>query len=116
LDSSKRDAALCGIKTLMLGIVRAMLVGRISTFDGCTAISALSWSFVSEAESAQYSTFDGVASEIEDLPTANSRQYWSPETLVREEAKAVAYEGRIKESVKAACARLRDELRAELLA
>ena len=79
------------------------------------AISALSWAFVSESESAAYSIFDGVASEIEDLPNANTRQLWSPEALVREEAKAAEYEARVKGSVKAACVRLRDQLSAELL-
>jgi hypothetical protein len=115
LESDKRDAAIRGIKTLLLGIVRAMLSDRISTLDGCTSISALSWAFVSEAESAAYSIFDGVASEIEDLPNAHTRQLWSPEALVREDAKVAEYEGRVKASVKAACARLRDQLSAELL-
>jgi hypothetical protein len=115
LESDKRDAAIRGIKTLLLGIVRAMLSDRISTFDGCTSISALSWPFVSEAESAAYSIFDGVVGEIEDLPNAHTRQLWSPEALVREDAKAAEYEDRVKASVKAACARLRDQLSAELL-
>jgi hypothetical protein len=113
LESDKRDAAIRGIKTLLLGIVRAMLSDRSSTFDGCTSISALSWPFVSEAESAAYSIFDGV--EIEDLQNAHTRQLWSPEAQVREDAKAAEYEGRVKASVKAACARLRDQLSAELL-
>jgi len=79
LDSDKRDDAVRGIKALLLGIVRAMLSDRISTLDGYTAISALSWTFVSEAESAAYSTFDGVANEIEDLPTPTLANYGRPQ-------------------------------------
>jgi len=116
LEFDKRDAAVRGIKTLLLGIVRATLSDRISTLDGCTAISALSWAFVSEAESAApYHIFDEVANEIEDLPNSRTHQLWSPEALVREDAKAAEYEGRLKALVKGECARLRDQLSAELL-
>lgn len=115
LDLDKRDAEVRGIKMLLLGIVRAMLSDRISTFNGCTAISALSWPFVSESESAAYSIFDGVASEIEDLPNAHTRHLWSPEALKREDAKAADYERRVKAAVEHACVRLKDRLQSELL-
>ena len=115
LESDKRDARVRGIKTALLGIVQAMLSDRISIFDGCTAISALTWGFVSEPESGEYSVFDGAASEIEDLPNGRTRHLWSPDALNREEAKAADYERRIQASVKAACSRLQEHLRKELL-
>jgi hypothetical protein len=115
LDSSDRDAAIRGCKILLLGVVRSMLCGRISTFDGCTAVSALAWSFLSESEWGEFAVFDGVASEVEDLPNAATRHRWSLEALQREDARATDYEGRVKTSVRNACIRLQDHLQSELL-
>jgi hypothetical protein len=115
LDCDNRSARIRPSKTLLLGVVRSMLVGRISILNGCTAVSALAWNFSTESEWENFAIFNGVASEIEDLPNAATRHLWSPEALKLEDAKAADYERRVKAAVEHACIRLKDLLQSELL-
>ena len=115
LEPNMRDATLRGIKTVMLGVVQGILSRRISIFDGCTAVSVLTLAFVTESELEPYLVFEGVASEVQDLPNAHTRHLCSPEALNVEDEKAADYERRVGAAVKAACKHLEDHLRRELL-
>jgi len=114
LESGKREAVTRGIKALLLGTVRAMLTGDISTFEGCCAVACVAWPLNDESLEQDLGIFTAVADEVEDFPTGETRNLWSPEALKRKDAEAEDYERRVKGTVQDACQRLKAALEAEL--
>ena len=114
LDSEKRLPILRGIKTSLLGIVRGMLSGQIATLEGCCAVAAVASPLNEPELNELLLTFEGVASEVDELPSAITRDLWSPEALITEDAKAAEYENRIRGSVRDACVRIQSYLQAQL--
>jgi|ERR1700678_1584424 hypothetical protein len=62
-------------------------------------------------ESADLLFLTGVSSESDELPLGSERQYWAPDSLREKDAKAHAYEERIREKVLSSFARIADDLK-----
>jgi hypothetical protein len=115
LEPFKQAAILRGVKATLLGIVRAMLSGRVAILEGCAAVAAVAWPLDESRLDEILRPFAAVASEMDAFPTGATRDLWSPEALAIEDAKAADYARRMGGSVKDACIRLEELLRADLL-
>ena len=109
-----RFAAVQGIKAVLVGIVRAMVSGNIGTFEGCSAVAAVGYPLDEPELDEILSTFRGVASETDELPTCETRHLWSPEALRIKDAEAAEYEHRVRSIVQSACQQLERYFTAEL--
>ena len=110
LEPLKREATLRGIKTLLLGIARALSSHKIKTFDGCQAIASVSFP-LDEGELVDIlRTFDAVASEVAEMPTGDTRYLWVDEALKKKDLEAAEYERRIRSEVETACRLLQERL------
>jgi hypothetical protein len=114
IDEVPRFAAVQGIKAVLVGIVRAMVSGHIGTFEGCSAVAAVGYPLDEPELEEILSTFRGVASETDALPTSETRHLWSPEVLRIKDAEAAQYEHRVRSMVQNACQQLERYLTAEL--
>ena len=113
-EDGNKATILRGVKTILLGVIRAMLSGRITPLEGCSAVASVAWPIDDPALEQNLRTFQAVAGEAGEFPTGEVRQLWSPEALAREDAKAADYSRRIAESVRRACIELEARLKAEL--
>lgn len=51
-----------------------------------------------------------IASEVDELPLGDERQYWAPKSLTEDDIKAGEYADRIRQDARAAFARIADNL------
>jgi hypothetical protein len=87
-------------------VERAMsiLEGRLDVLEGCKQLSAFGHQLLADRfDDEDFSLFDSIASESDNLPTGTARQYWSPEALEREDRGIASYEAIVREQVHAAC-------------
>jgi hypothetical protein len=113
LDTANRAESIRGVKRLLLGIVRAVLSGHISTFAGCSAIAGVAFPLDEPELNLILRTFEVVAGETDEFPTGETRKLWHPELLKAKDAEATDYENRIRSEVQNACRQLKECLEAE---
>jgi hypothetical protein len=109
-----RRAVIRGIKTVILGIVNAMLSGEISTFDGCSAVASVGWPLVGDELAEDLCVLEAVADEMDVFPHGEARKFWAPKALELKDAEAAEYERRINGMVQNACQALKTRLEREL--
>jgi hypothetical protein len=114
-DSELRGSKERGVKIVLLGLVRSMKSKHIGVLQGCDAIASVSWPVNSEGTLEEcLRLFVGVASEIDDMPTRATRQFWSTEALAKKDTQMAEYEARIQAAVMEACDRLETALLRDL--
>jgi hypothetical protein len=113
LDAANRVEAVKTIKKLLLGIVRAILAGEVSTVDGSFAIANVAFELPEPELTEVVRTFEIVAGECDEFPTGETRFLWAPEALKIVDAQAQDYERRVRNEVQNACLLLKNLLEAE---
>jgi len=78
LDAANRAESIKGVKRLLLGIVRAVLSGGISTVDGCSAIASVAFTLDEPDLKVILRTFEIVAGETEESPEARHANCGTP--------------------------------------
>lgn len=103
------------VRVALLSLVRSVRAGHMPMLEGCTAIAMLSWPLLSgEPTEESLRTFDGVASEIDDMPIGEEKNLWSAAALAEADLRMAEYEATVRPSVIDACDRLEAKLLAEL--
>ena len=114
LEEKGRATILRGLKTTLLGVVRAMLSRHIPVLEGCAAVAAVASPLNDIEVEDQLRLLIGVASEADEFPGRATRHLWSPDALAAQDRKAAEYAQRVENLVRNACARLEQYLKADL--
>ena len=82
----------------------AIIEGRPGVLEGCKQLAAVGHKLLADRfDDEDFSLFDAIACESDNLPTGTARQYWSAEGLEREDREIARYEAVVREQVHAAC-------------
>jgi hypothetical protein len=82
----------------------AIIEGRLGVLEGCKQLSAVGHKLLTDRfDDKDFSLFEAIASESDNLPTGTARRYWSAEALEREDREIARYEAVVREQVYAAC-------------
>lgn len=81
LDQQRQAATLRNLKATLLGVVRALLSGRIAILEGCCAVAALGSPLNDVDLEDQLRLFICVASEADEFPAPATRHLWSQDAL-----------------------------------
>jgi hypothetical protein len=114
LEEEGRATILRGLKTTLLGVVRAMLSRHIPVLEGCAAVAAVASPLNDIEVEDQLRLLIGVASEADEFPVRATRHLWSPDAVAAQDRKAAEYAQRVENLVRNACARLEQYLKADL--
>jgi len=115
LHSDLRDMKERALKIALLGMVRSIKAGTVPLLQGCTAVSALAWPMRTQGVIEEcLRLFEGVASEVEDMPTGDTRNLWAPSALFEKDGEMAAFEKKVQDAVMAACRQMETALAAEL--
>ncbi|MFN7922078.1 MAG: CPCC family cysteine-rich protein [Bryobacteraceae bacterium] len=107
LDAEVRRSKEKAVRILLLGIARSIKAGRIGVLDGCSAIAATAWPLNLEGPLEDVVRhFTGVAGEIDDFPSGNTRDLWDAVPLAEKDAELREYERRVRSSVLNDCQQL----------
>jgi hypothetical protein len=91
-----------------------MCAGQIGMLEGCCGVAAVAWPSNEPELGEILRTFEAVASEVDEFPTGETRELWSPEALRIKDAEAAEFEFRGRDTVQNACGLLPERLEAEL--
>lgn len=82
----------------------AILDGRLGVLEGCKQLSTIGLRLLTDRfDDADFSLFDAIASESDNLPTGSERQYWSAEELAQADREIARYEAVVRDDVHAVC-------------
>lgn len=103
-DPQKQRAMRRGLTSAIISTAQSILAGQVEVIEGCFTIAWLAYGLdESERRLESLTTFEMIASELDDIPLGEYRNLWDPKALEQKDSEASAYINRVLPQVLEAC-------------